>query len=65
MQSGHFDADNIKSKAEQVLERYQQLSVSSCVENIVKDLLLIVILIFRVYTFKGQNIMCQSVVSYN
>jgi len=42
VQSGHFDADNIKSKAEQVLERYQQLSVSSCVENIVKDLLLII-----------------------
>ena len=29
VQSGHFDADNIKSKAEQVLERYTQLSVRS------------------------------------
>ena len=68
VQSGHFDADNIKSKAEQVLERYQQLSVSSCVllyhKNILKCVLLIIILILRIFTFRCQNIMCQSVVSY-
>ena len=29
VQSGHFDADNIKSKADLVLERYTQLSVRS------------------------------------
>ena len=38
VQSGHFDADNIKSKADLVLERYTQLSVS-CSDNIARMIL--------------------------